>query len=1009
MKILSYLKGRKAFWCLIFLSARFFHPLANAANPAPIPHFQQANKLSGTVSDASGTLPGVSVSVKGKPGASITDGNGAYRIEALPGEILTFSFIGYLTQEITVGTTTTVNITLRQDNNTLEEVTVNAGYYSVKDKERTGSIAKIGANEIEHQPVANVLATLQGRMAGVNVVQESGIAGGGFKISIRGVNSLRPEANSPLYIIDGTPYSSDPISDRYTSTATPGDGNPLASINPHDVASIEVLKDADATAIYGSRGANGVVLITTKKGKKGKATYTVNTNYSVGSVTRMMDLMDTRQYLKMRREAYANDGISPLPASAYDVNGIWDQDRYTDWQEVLIGGTSEVRFTQASVSGGSEHSSYLFSGNYRTESSVFPGDFTYRKGGARLSVNHSSPDRRFAISFSGSYTVQDNVLPSIDYASLSRQLAPNAPALYDAQGNLNWEDDTWINPLSNSAGRNLAFTTDIIMNTNLTYSIAENLALKASIGMSDLSNRDSNSMPSTMYSPSYNLGSEYSSIYFNTLRRRSWIAEPQLNWKAELGNSAIDLLAGATFQRQTTDKMVVLATGFSSNALLYNLSSASQALIRNNDLTEYGYQAFFGRANYSYSGKYLLNLTARRDGSSRFGPGNQFSTFGAVGAAWLFHREPLIEKAIPLLSFGKLRGSYGTTGSDQIGDYQYLDTYTSSGLSYGGTVGLQPSRLYNPGFGWENNRKLEAAFELGFFKDRVLLSVAWYRNRSSNQLVGYPLPGTTGFTSMQANLDAVVVNTGLEATLQLEVLKTERFSWTAGFNITRQGNRLESFPGLQDSQYRNQYALGQPTTIQKLFQSEGVDPQTGHYRFTDFNGDGVISYEHDRQVVRDFNPEFYGGLQNTLSCGPLRLDFLFQFVKQQNFNFANTNGYVGLMYNQPAAYSDSWHAPGDSAPYQLYTSGSNQEVLQKGEYFGLSDAAVSDASFIRLKNISLCYTLPEKLIPNVGFRLSLEAQNLLTFTRFKGADPEFTQGGQLPPLKVFSVGLQLTF
>ncbi|WP_233549814.1 SusC/RagA family TonB-linked outer membrane protein [Flavobacterium sp. 102] len=966
--------------------------------------------INGKVSDENGNpLVGASVTVKATGVGVITDANGFFSLAAEENSILIFSFIGFKTMEEAVNGRANINVILKEDIASLQEVTVNAGYYTVKEKERTGSIAKITSKDLETQPVPNILATMQGRMAGVNIVQETGIAGGGFKINIRGVNSLREDANSPLYIIDGIPYSTDAISDLQTSTSTIGNGNPLASINPNDIESIEVLKDADATAIYGSRGANGVVLITTKKGKTGKTSVTITTSTAVGSVTKMMDLMNTEQYLTMRRKAFVNDGITTYPANAYDVNGTWDQNRYTDWQKVLIGGTSEVNTLQANITGGNQQTSFLVSGNYRTESSVFPGDFLYKRGGARLNFNHRSDDNKFSIQFSGSYMVQNNDLPWIDYVSLSRQLAPNAPALYDANGNLNWENNTWVNPLSNNVRKCLTFTTDLIANTVMSYKLANNLVLKSSFGVSDLSNEDSRSTPSTTYNPSFNLSSQYSSIYVNNLRRRSWIMEPQLSWKKEFGNATVDVLLGATFQNQTSKKQLAYATGFSSNSLLYDLAAASQVLIRNNEEIDYKYQAFFGRANYTYAKKYILNLTARRDGSSRFASGNQFATFGAIGAAWLFHKEEFLKPIERFLSFGKLRVSYGTTGSDQIGDYQYLDTYSSSGISYGGIIGLQPSRLYNTNFGWESNKKLEVALELGFLNDRILFSTATYRNRSSNQLVGLPLPGTTGFPSIQTNLNATVENKGVEFTLRTENIKSTNFSWISNFNITKAGNKLLSFPGLENSAYRNQYVIGQPTTIQKLFQFTGVDPQTGLYQFTDFNGDGVISYEYDRQVVKDFNPDFYGGLQNVFTYKGFQLDFLFQFVKQQNFNFANTQKFAGHFINQPVAYLNSWQEAGDNAPYQLFATNANSQATQRSDFFGLSSGAVNDASFIRLKNISVAYTLPKSVLPNVSCRLALEGQNVLTFTKYQGADPEFVQGGLLPPLKMYSINLQLTF
>ncbi len=1008
MKNLSFCGLRGLVFCQILLGIIFQVPIALAHDTVPAHSIRQQH-ITGIVFDSNGPLPGVTVAVKNGSATAITDINGRYSINALPTDIMIFTFVGFKTVEVAVNGQLQLNVNMHEDLTVLQEVTVNAGYYTVKDRERTGSIATIKATDIEKQPVANVIATMQGRMAGVNIVQESGIAGGGFTINIRGLNSLREGANAPLYIIDGVPYSSDPISDIQTSTAIPSDGNPLNSINPADIESVEVLKDADATAIYGSRGANGVVLITTKRGQAGKTSFAFSSTHSVGKVTRFMDLMSTEQYLAMRRQAFANDGFDEYPAYAYDVNGTWDEDRYTNWQKVLTGGDAEVMTVQGSVTGGSEQTRYLLSGNFREEGSVFPGRFNYKRGGARATFDHLSTDHKFKINFSGSYNAQANDLPWIDYVTISRQLAPNAPSLYDEDGNLNWENSTWVNPLSNSESKSLSKTNDLIANATLSYEILPDFTIKANLGFTDLRNEESRSVPSTMYDPAYQLGSQYSSIYRLNFSRRSWIAEPQLNWRREFGDSRIDLLAGATYQQQNSERLSLLGEGFTSNSLLYDMAAASMVRTLNNDEIIYNYQALFGRANYTYLDKYIINLTGRRDGSSRFGPGKQFANFGAVGVAWLFYKEKTVAENLGFLNFGKLRGSYGTTGNDQIGDYQFMQTYTSSGYQYGGQNGLSPARLFNPGFGWETNTKLEAALELGFLNDRVFITAATYRNKSSNQLVGLPLPGTTGFASIQANLDATVQNTGLELTLQTVNVKMKNFEWVTNFNFTRAENKLLSFPGLETSSYRNDYVVGQPTTIRKLFHFTGVDLETGLYQFEDVNGDGAITFQDDRQTVKDFNPEFYGGCQNQFNYKGLQLDFLFQFVKQQNFNFAHTQRYTGLMSNQPVQYVDSWQQAGDIAPYQLYTTGFNQAAMQTSEQYAFSDGAVSDASFIRLKNVSLSYDLPKQMFPGVGCRVTFQAQNLLTITSYKGADPEFTQPGNLPPLRILSAGLHLTF
>ena len=969
---------------------------------------QKQQQITGIVSDAKGPLPAVAITIKGKASGTMTDQNGYFAIAANTEDVLVFSFLGYKTVEITVNSQTHLEVLLAEDATSLKEVTINAGYYKVKDKERTGSIAKITAKDIETQPVSNVLAAMQGRMAGVDVTQTTGMPGGGFDIRIRGLNSLRATGNSPLYIVDGVPFSSETIGYAQTSTNTPTPTSPLNNITPSEIESIEVLKDADATAIYGSRGANGVVLITTKKGKSGKTQFTASATTATGQITSKVDLLSTPEYLAIRRKAFANDGVVNFPANAYDVNGTWDQTRTTDWQKELTGGTAVITTRQVAVSGGSAQTHFLMSGNSFSQSSVFPGDFLYKNKGVHVGLNHESEDKRFKIAFSGSYGIQDNDQPARDLTRISRNLAPNAPALYDEIGNLNWENSSWTNPLAALNANALSKTNNLTANTTLSYEMPYGFSVKGNMGFTSLFHKETRTDPSTIYDPVYNAGAEYSSIYLTTSRRESWIAEPQLNWQRKVSDGKIDVLVGATFQNQVSSRLVQYGMGFTSNNLIYNLASATTNRTLFDDETLYKYEAFFGRVNFSWNDKYILNLTGRRDGSSRFGPGKQFANFGAVGAAWLFSEEKTVKKRMAFLSFGKLRASYGVTGNDQIGDYQYLDTYQSASAPYDGTVGLAPIRLFNPNFGWESNTKLEGALELGFFKDRVFLTGSYYKNRSSNQLIGMPLPATTGFTSMQTNLAATVENTGLELTLPTVNIQKPSFGWTTNINITLPKNKLIAFPGLETSTYRSQYVIGESINIVKLYHLTGVDPQTGVYQFEDVNGDGILSFADDAQTVRDFSPEFYGGLQNSIRYKRFQLDFLFQFVKQLNWNAASQFPIPGVFANQPTSVLGGWQQAGDIATVQLYTNGLNSAATSAYQRYNQSDAAVSDASYIRLKNIAVTYNVPTHL-KGLECRLNLQAQNLLILTPYKDGDPEFRSFNYLPPLRVISFGAELKF
>jgi TonB-linked SusC/RagA family outer membrane protein len=1006
MKIFSLNKGLGALWYPLILSLYLSTTPTIANNTFRHKQsIQQQTQIRGKITDGTSPLSGVSISVKGQPKTTFSDFDGKYAITASPNDILVFTYMGFKALTIPLAGRSVINVQMQENATKLQEIKINAGYYSVKNSQRTGSISKITAKDIEKQPVTNVLATMQGRMAGVNITQTTGTPGGGFDVQIRGQNSLRVNGNNPLYIIDGIPFSSDPIGSGINSAVLPTQPSPLNSINPDQIESIEVLKDADATAIYGSRGANGVILITTKKGKAGKTQLTAKISTGIGTVTRFMDLMNTEEYLQMRREAFANDGINPIPNYAYDVNGTWNQNRYTNWQKELMGGTAQITNLQASLSGGSAQTQFLLSGNFNKQTTVLPSDFVYKKGNIHLNVNHESDNKKFRTTITLGYTIQDNNQSREDLMREAVTIAPNAPALYNDDGSLNWENNTFNNPLRTLEGKYLAKTNDLIANAMMSYQLTDDLQLKSSFGYTMLNNKETTANPSTRYNPSLGLGPELSTLIAGGVERKSWIFEPQLNWNKTIENGKLVVLLGGTFQAQKDNQLVQYAFGFPSNSLIYNLASASNILTMVSEESEYKYQAFFGRINYNWKEKYIINLTGRRDGSSRFGPGKQFATFGAIGAAWLFSKENLF-KENTVLSFGKLRTTYGITGNDQIGDYQYLDTYGSSGVNYGNIVGLQPTRLFNPQFGWETNKKFEVALETGFFQDRIFFTAGWYNNQSSNQLTGIPLPGTTGFSSLQANLDATVQNRGLELTLHTVNIQAKDFTWSTNINLTLAKNTLLEFPDLKSSTYANQFVIGQPLNIHKVYHFTGIDTQTGLYTFEDVNGDGLLIGTEDKTTIKDFNPKYYGGLQNSFKYKNWQLDFLFQFVKQINYNASAYFSFPGSQSNQPTTVLDHWQQLGDIASYQIYTDGANSAAVEASYKYYESDGVISDASYVRLKNIALSYDVPLK---DLQCKVFFEGQNVLTLTHYNGADPEFKSTGYLPPLRILSAGIQLSF
>jgi TonB-linked SusC/RagA family outer membrane protein len=964
--------------------------------------------ISGIVTDANGPLGGVNIIVKNTSRGTQSDLDGHYEIATKSSDTLVFSYLGYKAQEVAVGSGSILNVTMQPDATALDAVVINAGYYKVSDREKTGSISRITAKEIENQPVQNPLAAMQGRMPGIHITQNSGVPGSGFEVRIRGKNSIAA-GNNPLYVVDGVPYNINTLGATTVASSiiALSDVNPLNSLDPNNIESIEVLKDADATAIYGSRGANGVVLITTKSGKNGDTKLTVRALSGLASITRKLDLLDTEQYLAMRREAFANDGYTEYPVTAYDLNGTWQTNRYTDWQEELIGGTAYTNNVQATLTGGNAQTSFLLSGGYYKETTVFPGDFKYGKGTVHAKMDHSSPNEKLKVSISANYAADKNELPGADLSLQAKNLPPNAPALYDSEGNLNWENGTWENPLAILNGEYTNSTTSLIANTVLSYKLFERLQLQTSLGYTDNRLEEDRTSPNTIYNPDWGLDSGFSSIYLNSAHRSSWIVEPQINWEQQLGQGLLKILAGATFQQQTADILTQFGSGFPSNNLIHNLGAASYILAFTDRHTDYRYEAVYGRINYNWKQKYILNLTGRRDGSSRFGPDNRFANFAAVGAAWLFSEEAFVKNKLAFLSFGKLRGSYGSSGNDQIGNYGYLDTYSTTGVPYNGSIGISPTQLYNPNYGWEINKKSEVGLEFGLFKNQLQLNANYYDNRSSNQLTGIPLPGTTGFGSIQANLNAKVQNYGWEFSLVSNTVNSEAFKWTTSFNISLPKNKLLEFPNLDQSTYQNSYVIGEPITIRKVYHVLGVNPETGIFEFEDYNNDGVISAPDDKQMLVDMAPKFYGGLENVLSYKGLRLDLFFQFNKQKasnNFYYGNT---PGTMANQTTEVLDRWQQPGDEASMQMFTSGDNAEAVLAFSHYGESDGSISDASFVRLKNVALTYTLPESVLKGMDCRVYVQGQNVFTITNFKGGDPDRVSGF-LPPLRQVAMGVELS-
>lgn len=976
----------------------------------------QTRSISGTVTTSGKPLSGVIISQEGSDQVTMTANNGTYTLQVTAeNPILLFRHPDYAEEKFTLTNQTVVNISLEQQVKGIEEVILNAGYYKVKDKESTGSIARVSAKDIENQPVTNVLSAAQGRMAGVNITQNSGVAGGGYDVQIRGRNSLRTLSNSavdgnqPLYVLDGVPMSS-PVTSVFSTQILPFQNiNPLNSINPNDIESLEILKDADATAIYGSRGANGVILITTKKGNKNKSNLSISSSLAFSSVASRLKMMDTSEYVAMRKSAFVNDNISTYPATAYDVNGAWDENRYTDWQKTLIGKTATTSNTSVGLSGGSDGWTYRINATHNEQTTVYPADYQYKNNVLSMGFTHRSKDNKLNISLSNNFSQQFNNVINEDLTNISLFLSPNAPALYNNDGSLNWQNNTFTNPMASTVVTYQNDSKQINNSLNVSYQILPNISFSINSGFNYQNFEEFNLRPHNRYNPAFNFTSATgSSTFTSSFSSFSYNIEPQLNADYRTGKGKLNVLVGATLNSSESKQSSIQGSGFESNALMMNINAAKTKIFSDIISKDYKYIALFGRINYQLDNKYIINVTARRDGSSRFGPNNRFANFGAVGAAWLFSKENFLSNT-SWLSFGKLRGSYGIAGSDNIGDAQYRDTYSVASTSiYNSVVGLVPTRLFNGNFSWEKTKKLELALETSFLKERIGFNVSYYRNRSDNQLVGLPLPATTGFSSVQANLNATVENKGWEFELRTSPIKTKTFLWQSDLNLTVPKNILLAFPNLEGSTYANQYVIGQSTSIVKLYDFSGINPATGLYSFTDVNGDGKISSPDDNKSIEDLSVKFYGGWSNRFSYKNWDLSFLIQFTKQRNYNYHSYMPVAGTMNNQAQEVTDVWSSSNPTGYYMPYSTGANAGKNAYHANFTRSTASVGDASFIRLKNVQLNYKIPVELA-SAQVVIYLQGQNVLTLTKYFGVDPEFVATGFLPPLKTWSIGTQINF
>jgi TonB-linked SusC/RagA family outer membrane protein len=979
--------------------------------------------ITGRVTTVEGEpLAGANVIIKRTGTGTVTNANGQFiLIHVNSDDVLLISYVGYTPLSIKVAEKTNFMLVMHIAINKLDAAVVQA-YGKTTDRLRTGNISRVTSEDIEKQPVMNVLNVLQGQIPGAVIKNVSGYSSATVKVEIRGRNTINPNFPSdPLYIIDGVPLTLLPISgnSNYANgsqgvleggAVSPANGqSPFFNVNPGDIESIEVLKDADATAIYGSRGSNGVILITTKRGKLGKTHFDLNVSQGMSEITRYYSMLNTKQYVQVRSEALTNDGF-PIDINFAPDLAVWDTTRYTNWQKYLWGSKGQYTNIQSSISGGNNQTTYRIGGSYTYQRDILAVSGGNHRGSLSINLNTKSINQRFSLSFSSFYTVTQSDLISMPLAAM---LPPNAPSVYDNKGNLNYSGWTPLQSVFPFGVLMQPYNAKTnLLNSNLTlgYQIYKGLQFSTSVGYNNILGRQISLLPIASQNPlddPRGMSTHGYTIFHNL------IVEPQLTYKTIIGKNKFDVLVGGSAQKNETNGTVVIGSGYKNDLAIRSISAAPTKSAFDNS-GQYSYAAAFARINYNIADKYIVNLNGRRDGSSRFGPGKQFGNFGSVAAAWVFSEENWLKNNIHFLSFGKLRGSYGITGGDQISDYSYLSLWTFQTGQYNGFTNITPNSHVDSLLKWAVNKKLETGLMLGVWDNRILLEASWYRNRCGDQLVYFPTPSSTGFTSVASNLNAVVENSGWEFTLNTKIVDYSKFKLSTKLLLGINKNRLVSYPNVSSSPYAGRFVVGQPLNIVKLLHWTGIDPQTGDYTFEDKNKDGQMNIDlagktDDDRFVYNLNPKFDGGFTTELSYKGFDLSIFFYFKKQMGYNATSSIDLAGAYGNQSIQVLNRWSKPGDVTSAPKLTTNYTANFMY---YKSFSDANLCDASFIRLQNLSLSYTLPKSIVTKFGnpnIKIFAQGQNLLLITNYDGIDPEVQNFGGLPLPKIFTFGLSCNF
>ena len=988
-------------------------------------HAQQEKTVSGLVTDQNAIpLPGVNILVKGTTTGTQSDFDGNYAIVASEGDVLVFSYLGQRTTERTVGASNVIDVQMDEDAQALEEVVV-IGYGNQEEKKIIQNVGIVKEEAIENLQVVSADQLLQGQSAGTQIVNSSGVLGSAAVIRVRGVNSIN-SGSQPLIVIDGVP-----ISDTAGNTLQRGGNtgiNPLSYVNPNDIASLTVLKDAGATSIYGSRGANGVILITTKKGRRNseaKVTLDVSTQFSQSTdVPEILTADEFRQF-KAEVATIQNGGTTVLPEDL-GLGAIGSGG--TDW----LAGVQRTGISQnynLGVRGGSEKTSYFFGLDYQDAEGFIIGNDQQRSGarinidtdvtswlkaGMNLGVTNNRLNR---------IGIENNINAPFTTAFLQ---SPVVPA-YDNEGNFVQSGSFIPNIFARVA---LDFdelkTFRVIGNAYTEVTPFEGLTWRSEFGVDKLT------VEETVRNAEFNTpGGAAQQIYVAEDR---WLTNQTLTYSPNIGEDhTLNVLAGLNYEETLRTRLNVTSTGFLTDGLR-NIGSGATPSILNGDRFPSRLFGLFSRVTYDYQGKYLVEGSIRRDGSSRFGKNNRFGYFWSAAAGWVISEENFMED-VTWIDYLSLRASLGTVGNDRLGTFPSLGLFNAGGFGdYNGESGVVPNQPENPDIKWEESETLDIGLKSTFLNGRLNFNIAYFKKTTTDLLLNQILPPQTGFTSISRNIGAME-NKGWEVDISSVNVRTENFEWRTSLNITTIDNTVTKLndDAATDLQGRKiidgaiQRAIeGESLNNFFLIRYQGINPQTGDAEWLDVNGNVTNSPgSGDRVVVGSPLPDFSGGITNTFTLGNLDLSVLMNYsvgneVVIDGLRFFDGNDAIGGIVNIRRQNLNFWRNPGDNAflpsptssTFNLFNQRSSQQML--------------DASYLRVKNITLGYNLPERALDRLGgfisgLRLYATATNLITFKKdeMKGIDPEVTddidprfQGESFftaPQSKSISLGARLTF